>query len=165
MESENEEESHGSPERTPEPSKNGNAIEKEIIPSAPCIMEESVPLAPITPTVVTQNGNTSQGVETRWESKVFSPEQAQALGKSLGLLMRETAVGWMAKVAAIPNLVVGDMAALVRECVRPEEYLGLPVEIQAANLQTPIQLYTGLYQFFYSRSSLIGRFYSEQQKA
>ncbi|CAM2095847.1 unnamed protein product [Caretta caretta] len=115
-------------------------------------------MAPVTITVVSFGPGCARPVETRQELKVYTPDQAHAMGKALGPLTIEMALDWLAKVCALPNVIKEDATSLLRECMTGEDF-GL--HFQVADVPSCLKLYEGVLKFYYPSQNVIGCYYSE----
>lgn len=115
--------------------------------------------------VVISCGPTSSHSTKTWhEFKPNTPEQAKAVGKALGSLNQETALGWPAKVNALPGLGKEDAAVLVWECMPGEDFSTLPIHLQVGDTENTLQLFEGVLKFYFPHQNLIGRYYCEWQQ-
>lgn len=83
--------------------------------------------------------------ETRTEAREYTPEQARAMGKTLGPLNKENVPNWIARVSSLPDISSGDVAFLARERMSSEDFGFLPALIQVANVTRPLDMYLGIH--------------------
>lgn len=122
----------------------------------------SVPMNPVTTTMV-QHVGTDRPNEVRQEYKMYTPEQARAMGKTMGPLCRESVVDWIARVGELTGMSADDVVALVRKGMSPEDYGALTGDVQLATIWDPIEIFKRLYEFYWPNASLTGRYYTEKQ--
>ncbi|CAM2105207.1 unnamed protein product [Caretta caretta] len=143
------------------------AAKPMALPTAPpqetCEEGKSLPVAPVTTTVVSFGLDAKRPAETRQDIKAYTPDQARAMGKAQGPLTKETALDWLAKVCALPNVIKEDVASLVRKCMSGEDFGALPTYLQVADVPTCVKVYEGVRKFYYPSQSIIGLYYSEHQ--
>lgn len=59
--------------------------------------------------------------KVRVKIQSYSPEQARAMGKTLGPLMTGTILDWLARVSGIQTISKEDISSLVTECMARED--------------------------------------------
>ncbi|KAH1168648.1 hypothetical protein KIL84_013238 [Mauremys mutica] len=85
------------------------------------------------------------------------------MGKTLRCLNHESALDWLSKIGSLPGVSKEDAQVLLRECMSGEDYSALPGNIQMTNTEDIMKMYEGIYKFYFPRSNVISRFYTERQ--
>lgn len=85
------------------------------------------------------------------------------MGKTWGPLKRKTLIDWLAKAGNLTSVSKKDLATLIRECMSAEEFSSLQGELHVGNVVEKLDLFKGLYQFYFPNMNLIGKFYANKQ--
>lgn len=101
--------------------------------------------------------------EIRQEFRAYTPEQARAMGKTMGPLNKGTIIDWIAWVGEMHGLNADDVVALAREGMSPEDFGAMPNEVQLATIGDCVEIFKRLYTFYWPSSSLAGKYYTEKQ--